>query len=79
MIGGSGATSLTDVVFLERAQFTYRYCLWPRRCYRTNQWLWLETAIRGRAMWTGPGEPVFEDRWYNSNEALIMMIKRISK
>ena len=78
MIGGSSATCLTDVVFLERARFEYRYCLWPRRCYNTYRWLWLTTAVRGRAIWTGPGEPVVEDRWYNSDEALIIMLKKVS-
>lgn len=79
MIGGSAATSLTNVVFLERAQFNYKYCLWPRRCYNTNRWLWLETVVRGRAIWTGPGEPVIEDRWYDSDQAVIMMLKKVSE
>lgn len=65
--------------FNERAKFEYRYCIWPRRCYNTGRWLWLETAMRGRAVWTGPGEPVIDDRWYDSNEALIMMIKKVSE
>ena len=78
MIGGSAATCLTDVVFLERACFEYQYCLWPRRCYNTDRWLWLKTAVRGRAIWTGPGEPVVEDRWYDINESLIMMINKVS-
>lgn len=64
--------------FMDRACFEYKYTLWPRRCYNTGRRLWLTTAMRGRAMWTGPGEPVFEDRWYDSNEALIMMIKKVS-
>jgi len=65
--------------FNDRAKFEYRYCLLPRRCYVSRQWLWLETAMRGRAVWTGPGEPVVEDRWYNQHEAVIMMIKKVSE
>ena len=65
--------------FDDRARFEYRYCLWPRKCYKTNRWLCMETAMRGRAIWTGPGEPAIEDRWYDSNEALIMMIKKVSE
>ena len=63
----------------DRAKFEYKFSFWPRRCYKTGRLVWLETAMRGRAMWTGPGEPVIEDRWYDSNEALIMMIKKVSE
>jgi len=63
--------------FMNRARFEYRYCLWPRRCYNTKRWIWLETTMRGRAIWTDPGEPVVEDRWYHRHEALIMMIKGV--
>ena len=68
-------------VFNERAKFEYKYCLCPRRCYNTGRWLWLETAMRGRREIYGPaGEPpVIEDRWYNSDEALIMMLKKVSE
>ena len=65
--------------WLDRAQYEYKYCFWPRRCYNTGRWLWLETAVRGRAIWTGPGEPAIDDRWFDSNEALIMMIKKVSE
>ena len=65
--------------FNERVRFEYKYCLWPRRCFNTGRWLWLETAMRGRRILTGQGEPIVEDRWYDSNEALIMLIKKVSK
>ena len=65
--------------FNDRAKFEYKFCFWPRRCYNTGCWLWLETAVRGRAVWFGPGEPAIDDRWYNSNEALIMMLKKVSE
>ena len=64
--------------FNKRARFEYRYVLWPRRCYNTGRRLWLTTAMHGRAMWTGPGEPIIEHRWYYRHEALIMMIKGVT-
>jgi len=64
--------------FTDRATFEYQYCFWPKRCYNTGQWLWLETAVRGRRIITGPGEPVVEDRWYHPHEALVMMIKGVA-
>lgn len=65
--------------FNECASFEYKFSLWPRRCYNTGRWLWLETAMRGRRILTGPGEPIVQDRWYDSNEALIMLIKKVSE
>jgi hypothetical protein len=69
----------SDRWFNERATFEYKYSVWPRRCYNSGRWLWLTTAMRGRRIITGPGEPIIEDRWYDSNEGLIMMIKGVAE
>jgi len=47
----------------------------PRRCYESNRVLWLRKAIRRSAMWTGPGEPAWEHRWYHKHEYLKLKIK----
>lgn len=78
-----GLSRMSDEVqsydpFNDRAQFEYKFSFWPRRCYKTGRLVWLETAMRGRRIITGPGEPVIEDRWYNRDEALIMMIKGLA-
>lgn len=65
--------------FEQRARFEYRYCLWPRKCYQSGRPIWLKLAIRARAVWTGPGEPVTEDRWFHMNEGLMIMIKKVSE
>jgi len=49
--------------------------IWPRRCYYTNQSLWFKYCYKMTAMWTGPGTPVFEDRWIDKNEYLLKKIK----
>jgi len=49
--------------------------LLPRRCYYSNKFIWLTWAYRGTAMWTGPGEPVFEHRWVDRKEYLLLQIK----
>ena len=51
--------------------------LWPRRCHITNKVLWFTVCYRGTAMWTGPGEPVYEFRWIKSNEFMFAKIKGI--
>jgi hypothetical protein len=61
--------------FSDRAVFAYKYSLLPRRCYNTKRLVW-GTAVRGRRVITGPGEPVIEDRWYHRHEAIIMMLKK---
>ena len=65
--------------FNERAQFEYKYCLWPRRCYESKRPIWFTLSVRARAVWTGPGEPVIEDRWYHRDEGLMIMIKKVSE
>jgi len=63
----------------DRARFEYKYCLWPRRCHNTKKPIWFTLAVRGRAIWTGPGESVVEDRWFHRDEGLVIMIKRVSE
>lgn len=61
--------------FYERAVWYLKFSLWPRRCCKTNQVIWFELAYKGTAMWTGPGEPVFEYRWIKKNEFLVYKLK----
>jgi hypothetical protein len=51
------------------------YSFLPRRCYYTKKLLWFKNAYKGTAMVTGPGEPIFEDRWCERNKYLILKIK----
>lgn len=53
------------------------YSLLPRRCYYTGKYLWLKLAYKGTAMLTGPGEPLFADRWCERREFLFLKIKGI--
>jgi len=47
----------------------------PRYCFYSNKLIWLQMAYKGTAMWTGPGEPVFEHRWVNKNQYLLEKVK----
>lgn len=51
------------------------FLLWPERCYMTGKWLWLKKAYKQTAMYTGPGDPVFEHRYYDKDEFLIAKMK----
>jgi hypothetical protein len=46
----------------------YKFVIFPKRCFISNKLLWLTFAYKQTAMYTGPGDPVFEDRWCERNE-----------
>lgn len=52
-----------------------KYSLIPRKCHYSGKVLWLTTAYEGTAIVTGPGEPVFENRWCDRKEYLLLKIK----
>ena len=52
-----------------------KFTLIPRRCYITKRILWLENAYCLTAMYTGPGTPVYDHRWYDKDEYLIARLK----
>lgn len=52
-----------------------RFAIFPKRCHLSKKIIMLENAYVQTAMWTGPGDPVFEHRWYDTNEFLIAKIK----
>jgi hypothetical protein len=61
--------------FMDQADIDYKYCLLPRRCYKTRRQLWLREAVRARRTHTESGSTVVKDRWYDLTEFLIMRIK----
>jgi len=67
---------LADQADFER-RATYEYCwsIWPRCCYRSGRRIW-GRAIRAEAIWTGPGDPILEQRWLHRDEGLVFMLKR---
>ncbi len=52
-----------------------KFTLIPRRCYVTGRTMWLELAYCITAMWTGPGTPAYEYRWYDKDEYLVARLK----
>ena len=60
-----------DRVIGRRLKFT----LMPRRCYITKRIIWLSNAYCITAMYTGPGSPAYETRWYGKNEYIVARLK----
>lgn len=54
-----------------------KFALTPKKCYITGKTLWLKNAYKQTAMYTGPGDPLFEYRWYDKTEFLLARIKGI--
>lgn len=52
-----------------------KFIIWPRKCHVTGKRLWLTRTYKQTAMWTGPGDPVFEYRYYDKNTFLIEKLK----
>ena len=69
-------TSDGDALFYIRAEWRLSRVTWPQRCEISRRRLWPGTwAYRGRAMYTGPGEPVFETRWHDCAEHIVWQLK----
>ena len=66
---------MSENEFLDRAEIKLMWSWWPRRCAITNEWLCFDLAYRATRVWTGPGEPIEEHRWYNRYEFLMMRLK----
>ena len=47
----------------------------PKKCHVTRKFIWLKYAYQEVAMWTGPGEPFFAERWYDKDTYLIEKLK----
>jgi len=58
-----------------RAKWQVQYIWWPKRCSLSGQRLWFCWAYKGVAMWTGPGEPVYETKYHSSVEHMIWLLK----
>ena len=53
------------------------FVILPKKCFLTGRVLMLENAYKQTALWTGPGDPIFEYRWYDKDEFLVARIKGI--
>lgn len=61
--------------FNSKAVWALKFIWFPKTCGITRRMLWLEWAYEGVAVWTGPGEPVYEYRWHDKFEHLIWELK----
>lgn len=62
--------------FYNRANWRLKFLWLPKRSDITGRWLFLQFVYEGTAVWTGPGEPVFEFRYRETTEHVIWQLKR---
>lgn len=53
----------------------YIFALLPKRCAVSNKRLWFKFCYKRTAMYTGPGEPVLEYKFYDKTEYLLEKLK----
>ena len=61
--------------FYHQAVWVEKFAWWPRRCNITGQRLWFKKVMMGVAMYTGPGDPVFEFKWHEYKEHTLWLLK----
>lgn len=60
---------------IERINWKFTLCLWPRKSSMSNTSLWGKHAYKGVLMITGPGEPVFITHWITKEEFLMARLR----
>ena len=55
---------------------TLEFAFFPKRCDISGQLIWLKYGYKLTAMWTGPGDPTFEERWHDKHEHIIWKLRR---
>ena len=55
----------------------YTFLFFPKRCHATKKLLWLTYAYNEIHMYTGPGDTIFEYKYYDKHQYLVKKIKGI--
>ena len=64
-----------DQAFWNRARWDLKFAWRPRQCEFSGKWIWFKLAYRGTAVYTGPGQAVYEYRWATTKEYLVARLK----
>ena len=48
----------------------------PELCHISGKRIWLTYGYRITAMWSGPGESIFEHKWHDKNTHIMWLLKR---
>ena len=70
-----GASYMSDPFKQKRIGVELKFVWIPKTCYVSGKLIWLEYAYKETALWTGPGEPLLEYRWYTKHEYIIARLR----
>lgn len=74
--GYRGNDEMNIFMWLKNAEVKLKFCLLPRKCYKTDKHLWFKYAYRTRNTWRVEDNMlIHDDRWYSKDEFLIMRLK----
>jgi hypothetical protein len=68
-------SNLDDWHFYKKADWYYKFAWRPHRCNISKKRIWLKMAYRGVAMYTGPGDPIFEYKWISKEDFMLARIR----
>jgi hypothetical protein len=63
-------------IFYEYAEWDTMFAWLPVRCDLTGKRIWLKEVDRATSMFTGPGDPIIEQRYHERKEHLLWILKR---
>ncbi len=63
--------------FWGRATADLTFSWRPRKCWFSNKQLFMTEAYKLSRVITGPGEPLYEDRWLSKEEYIIQRLKGV--
>lgn len=64
-----------DPFWDRKLQTDLKFVWLPKKSDNSGNRIWLKKAYRFRRVITGPGEPVIEDRWLTTDEAIVQILK----
>ena len=53
-----------------------KFAFLPKTCDISGKRIWLKYGYELSAMWTGPGDNIFEYRWHDKHEHIIWKLKK---
>jgi hypothetical protein len=69
------AVPLSDIDWISQASCALKLSIWPRKCRISNRLLWFKNAYRARRN-IEAGQGIYcEDRWYSSEEFIVLKLK----
>ncbi len=71
-----GPTTYDDFYSNRYLGSNLKFAFLPKTCAISGKRIWLKYGYELTAMWSGPGNAVFEERWHDKQEHIIWKLTR---